>query len=288
MSIGRKDYMSQLIQMNQRINAIETIKKITHATRLIAMSAHTRLAHKEPSLKNYKQEVSKLFSHLASCQSKPISFFSPNEKAEGSLIILVGSQKGFCGTFNLALFKFFELKLKTLTKNDAIITIGKKATDYLIKKKTVALETFSNLSSATLNNITKLLTETILKNLPHYKKILIVNNEPISFFLQKPHITQILPAHTPDSKKAYNLDSYVWPESQLEVLNHLGKLYLTATIQSLLFSSLVAEQAARFHSMDNATRNAKDLLDVMRRDYNKLRQSKITQELIELTSGFER
>ena len=280
--------MSQLIQMNQRINAIETIKKITHATRLIAMSAHTRLAHKEPALKNYKQEISKLFSQLASCQDGPISFFSPNEKSKGSLIILAGSQKGFCGTFNIALFKFFKLKFKTLTKDDSIIAIGKKASDHLIKKKIEPLETFSNLSSATLNNITELLTETILKNLPNYKKVLIVSNEPVSFFLQKPHVTQVFPAHTPDSKKSCNLDTYIWPESQLEILAHLGKLYLTANIQGLLFSSLVAEQAARFHSMDNATRNAEDLLDVMRRDYNKLRQSKITQELIELTSSFKR
>ena len=280
--------MSQLIQMNQRINAIETIKKITHATRLIAMSAHTRLAHKEPALKNYQEEVSKLFSHLASCQHEPIPLFSLDENAQGKLIILVGSQKGFCGTFNVALFKYFELKFKNLSKDDALIAIGKKAIDYTAKKKLTPLETFINLSSATLNNITDLLTKSIIKNLPHYKEIIIISNEPISFFHQKPHITQIFPIPTPENKKECNLDAYIWPEPRLEILIHLAKLYLTANVQATLFSSLVAEQAARFHSMDNATRNAEELLDVMRRDYNKLRQTKITRELIELSSSFER
>ena len=101
--------MSQLIQMNQRINAIETIKKITHATRLIAMSSHTRLANKEPILTHYKNKITQLFAQLINYKKdfyKTLFNFSPT--ANGSLIILVGSQKGFCGTFNVMLFKFFE------------------------------------------------------------------------------------------------------------------------------------------------------------------------------------
>jgi len=85
-----------------------------------------------------------------------------------------------------------------------------------------------------------------------------------------------------------SLDAYTWPENQENILKMLTKLYLTVSIESLLFSSLASEQASRFHSMDNATRNAEELLETMQRDYNKLRQDKITKELLELTSSFER
>ncbi|HBR70242.1 TPA: hypothetical protein DIC20_02915 [Candidatus Dependentiae bacterium] len=281
--------MSQLIQMNQRINAIETIKKITHATRLIAMSSHTRLANKEPILTHYKNKITQLFAQLINYKKdfyKTLFNFSPT--ANGSLIILVGSQKGFCGTFNVMLFKFFESKFSHLTKDDGIIAIGKKAADYLKKKKIQPLEIFSNLSSTTLNNITDLISEFIEQQIPNYKEVIIISNEPKSFFLQKPHLTMLLPIAPLPEKKQLPFDTYIWPESEQQILKNLGNLYLSVNLNAILFSSLVSEQAARFQSMDNATRNAEELLDVMRRDYNKLRQTKITRELIELTSSFER
>lgn len=281
--------MSQLIQMNQRINAIETIKKITHATRLIAMSSHTRLASKEPILTHYKNEVTSLFSQLVHYQKKSYkTLFNLSPTAAGSLIILVGSQKGFCGIFNIMLFKFFEVKFPHLTQDDDIIVIGKKAADYLRKKKIEPLETFNNLSSSTLNNITDLITEFIFQQIPFYKEVIIISNEPKSFFLQKPQITMLLPIAPLPKKDQFSFDTYIWPESDQHILKGLSNLYLSVNLKALLFSSLVAEQASRFQSMDNATRNAEELLDVMHRDYNKLRQAKITRELIELTSSFER
>ena len=281
--------MSQLIQMNQRINAIETIKKITHATRLIAMSAHTRLANKEPLLTNYKNEISKLFSQLTSCiENIQEPLFNQQANASGSLIILIGSQKGFCGTFNITLFKFFELKFPHLSENDTIIAVGRKASDYLRKKKIEPLETFNNLSSSTLDNITDLLTSLINKEMPSYKNVFIISSQATSFFLQKPHLAQIFPVKPQEKDENCSLDTYIWPEQPEIIIHSIGQLYIDVTLKAILFSSLVAEQAARFHSMDSATRNAEDLLDVMRRDYNKLRQTKITKELIELASSFER
>ena len=280
--------MSQLIQMNQRINAVETIQKITHATRLIAMSSHTRLAHREPIITRYKNEIKKLFAELIT-QEEDIQkdLFNISGKASGSLIILVGSQKGFCGNFNVALFKYFEAKFPHLTENDGIIAIGKKTFDFLRKKNIKPIEIFSNLSSASLLNITDLLTSLITHLIPQYKEVIIVSNEPKSFFLQKPEKTTLLPMQPLPTKERLS-DTYVWPEPKEEILQKLSQLYLQVSIESLLFSSLVSEQASRFHSMDTATRNADDLLDTMRRDYNKLRQAKITKELLELAGCFER
>jgi len=280
--------MSQLIQMNQRINAVETIKKITHATRLIAMSLHTRLAHKEPIITHYKNEVKKLFAQLIpQKQDMQKKLFNLSETATGSLIILVGSQKGFCGTFNVALFKFFNTQFPKLTESDGVIAVGKKAFDFLRKKNIPPIEVFNNLSSASLLNITDLLTSLIIHLASQYKEVIVISNEPKTFFMQKPEKTVLLPMKPLSPKEAIS-DTYIWPEPEEEVLQNLSQLYLQVSIESLLFSSLVAEQASRFHSMDSATRNAEDLLDTMRRDYNKLRQAKITRELLELASSFER
>lgn len=280
--------MSQLIQLNQRIKAVETIRKVTHATRLIAMSAHTRLANRNPILVNYREEVKNLFGQLlANNPSFKEKLIRVNPDAPGSLVILVGSQRGFCGTFNSGLSKFFELHRAQFGEQSKFINIGKKANDLLAKHGITPIESFNNLSSATLPTVADVLTGSILRTTHEYKSVIVVANAPRTFFSQRPAQTVILPP--PDIQATTMLaEDYTWIEPQDAVMEQLFHLYLNVSLQSLLFASLVAEQAARFQSMDSATRNAQELLETMRRDYNKLRQAKITKELLELSGSFER
>jgi len=280
--------MSQLIQMRQRINAIATIKKITHATRLIAMSAHTRLANREPIMVHYKDEVQRLFGRLVdeeSLLSLPLIQCTPT--APQALVILVGSQKGFCGTFNGTLFRFLEHHLPTADRTTVFIAVGKKAQDYLLAQSAQVVTSFNNLSSSTIGSITDVVTAAIIKQASSYNKVVVVSNYPRSFFNQKPQQTMLLPLQI-SAESGADLDAYSWAESKTALVQTLSQLYIRASVESLLLSSLAAEQAARFHSMDNATRNAQELLDTMARDYNKLRQTKITKELIELSGSFQR
>lgn len=284
--------MAQLIQLTHRIRAVDTIKKITHATRLVAMSAHTRLAHKEPLLTHYRTEVQRLLNHmLGGNQNAQESLFSIAPDSPRTLIFLVGSQKGLCGTFNVGLFKSFEYHFTQLQKNGDVIVIGKKAQEYVNRRTITPKEIFNNLTTATLPTITELVTQLMVKEAHNYKKIVFFSNQPQTFFSQKIVQTTILPLEllAQNTKNQELLsEEYIWEEPQEAILPTLAKLYLQVTIQSLLFSSLVAEQAARFQSMDSATRNAEDLLETMRRDYNKLRQAKITKELLELASSMSR
>lgn len=284
--------MSQLIKMRQRIDAITTIKKITHATRLIAMSSHTRLANAEPAMTHYKDEIRRLFGRLANDDQRidhqeNLITAQCSPDAPGSLIILIGSQKGFCGNFNISLFKFFEYQFPKITSHDTVFALGKKTHDYLRKRSIATTEQFSRFNNKTMSTIADLLVSHISTEASKYKQVIIISNESRSFFHQRPVKNVLLPM-APLAKTEENLDAYIWPESKDALLHDVSRLYIQASIEALLFSSLVAEQAARFHSMDNATRNAKELLETMFRDYNKLRQSKITKELLELAGNFQR
>lgn len=280
--------MSHLIQMRQRINAIATIKKITHATRLIAMSAHTRLANREPLMTHYKDEVQRLFERLADEEhTLAASFIKCAPTASQTLVIVIGSQKGFCGTFNSLLFKFLERHFSSTNKNHVFIAVGKKALDYLTAQSAQVDASFNNLSSATIGAITDVITDYIIKHAQLYNKIVVISNYPRSFFHQKPQQMIVLPVQV-SAETMSDLDNYEWAESQEELVRALSHLYVRASVEALLLASLAAEQAARFQSMDSATRNAQDLLETMYRDYNKLRQSKITKELIELSGSFQR
>lgn len=280
--------MSHLIQMRQRINAITTIKKVTHATRLIAMAAHTKLATREPIMAHYTDEIRRLFERISCDDLTQIQTIKTvNPESQKTLVILVGAQKGFCGTFNVTLFKFLEHHFSAHDSSHIFISVGKKATDYLHAQAVKPIESFNTLSNSTSNTIANIITEKILESAQNYKQVVIVSNHPRTFFSQKPQSTILLPLQ-PATTCTSPLDAYDWPESRQSLIESLFKLYIQASLESVIFSSLAAEQAARFQSMDNATRNANELLNTMYRDYNKLRQSKITKELIELSGSFQR
>lgn len=283
--------MAQLIQMRQRIKAIETIKKITHAMRLISMSMHSRLRNKTPLLKKYNTELTSVFKKLRSISPKwQNAITSPKESPESkSLFIIAGSQKGLCGTFNSGLFKEFEeiIKQEDIKKIE-FICIGKKAYEHLKAHQFKLIKNFDNINMRNFTKISNEITKLIIDAEQPYSSIKILSNELKSFFFQKPKLNQLTPLIEENiDEKIDDNQNYIWYQDAEEMLDQLVPQYLASNINSILLESLLSEQAARFLSMDAATRNAKKLLEETTLQYNKLRQAKITKELTELASNFE-
>jgi F-type H+-transporting ATPase subunit gamma len=284
--------MSQLIRMRQRIKAIKTIKKITHALRLISMSTHLRLRAKKNGIEDYKTTLSELFLNLNTfVPGWKHPLINTEKKSDTTLIILVGSQKGLCGNFNTELYTFFEKGHAEHKKQHlSLITIGKKAHDYAqIGHGKAVINSFDTFSMANITEISTVITDYIIKSSALYSNIVVFSNTSKSFFVQKPQITTILPFafNEKSSDQAGRvLDDYVWEQNPNDIMNSLIEKFLYTTVYELLFQSLVAEQAARFIAMDNSTRSASTLLDSMQLLYNKMRQSKITAELTDLIGGF--
>ena len=285
--------MAQLIQMRQRIKAIETIKKVTHAMRLISMSLHSRLRGKTPLLKNYNDEISNIFKKLrlvAPDWKSPITH--PEVTIEDNpLFILVGSQKGLCGTFNTSLIKNFETIMpETELKKINFITIGKKAVDYLAKQQVkTTVKQFNEISARNFTIVSNEIVRIIVNAEVPYTSVKILSNELKTFFLQKPRLFQLIPLTDDLGKEEENQDfksEYIWHQEAYQLLDNIAPQYIASNINAILMESILAEQAARFISMDTATRNAKNLLEETTLQYNKLRQAKITKELTELATNF--
>lgn len=280
--------MSQLIRMRQRIKAIKTIKKITHALRLISMSTHLRLRAKKNSLELYKATIAHLFNQVHTSLPQWHHLLMHEHKSTNPpLIILVGSQKGLCGNFNTELFAFYEHETPLAIKQHAsFITIGKKAHDYAKLLEGSLVRSFDEFSMATIEKICTTLTDYIFQNAHNYSSITVYSSYSKSFFHQKPHTTQIIPFKTESLPEDSEMHDYIWEQQPEDILNFLIEKLLYTTLYELLFQSLIAEQAARFIAMDNSTRSAGKLLDAMKLQYNKMRQSKITSELTDLIGGF--
>lgn len=285
--------MSQLIQMRQRIKAVTTIKKITSAMRLISRSMHTRLARQKESLTLYTTTLSSLFKTIYANQTtwRPEQLFPTEEQQPRELIIIMGSQKGMCGTYNTGLFYWMEHHKADLKKpHVALISVGKKVTDHLQKMGIQPMHSLFDVRMQAIDTVVQELLDYALPTKHGYTSVRIISNHSKTFFTHELHETTLIPLSTPATEnRSHKSDTedYQWSHAPEELLTVLAQDYLTIMVRSAVFESLVGEQAARFIAMDNATRNAKGFLTTMNLQYNKLRQAKITKELTELAGAFE-
>jgi F-type H+-transporting ATPase subunit gamma len=275
--------MAQLIRMRQRIKAVETIKKITHAMRLISMSSHSRLRHKKTHLEKYKEAFQQLWARMQ-------KIIVPRKQVDDiihqyRLIILVGSEKGLCGTLNSTLFKFFDQQYPAITPGDHVIAIGKSAVDYCAAEKMTTLAAYPAFSSSQFVAIAQAVADIITTNAHLYSEATVISNHQKSFFAQKPRSTVIYPLPDLPSQPQESAEEFLFEQSPAELSDMIRQLMLVVSLQELLFEALLAEHAARFLSMDSSTRNADNLLIEMKLEYNKSRQAAITRELTELATS---
>jgi F-type H+-transporting ATPase subunit gamma len=283
--------MSKLIQMRNRIQTIETIRKVTDVMRIISMSAHSRLKVKQEPLSEYLNTLKNL---LAKVQRATPTWkheqLMPTENDRNPLIIIIGSQKGLCGGFNTQLSKILNDYIShNPSAHYRFSAVGKKPIEYLINNHPDKLVcSFPVITSRNFLTIAQELTDMIMMATPVYTSVIIISNVFKNFFTQKATITQLIPFN-PAHITAHSTpptEGYMWDETPSTILDKLAIQYIEAQFQHLIFQSLLSEHAARFLSMDNSTRNANTLLTDTKMEYNKIRQAKITTEITELTGNF--
>lgn len=277
--------------MRNRIQTIETIRKVTDVMRIISMSAHSRLKVKQEPLSEYLNALKNL---LAKVQRATPSWsheqLMPTGDNNNPLIIIIGSQKGLCGAFNTQLSKILQ---EYISQNPSahyrFSAVGKKPIEYLINNHPDKLIcSFPTITSRNFLTIAQELTDLIMTATPAYTSVTIISNLFKNFFVQKATITQMIP-FDPKHITTHSTpptEGYLWDETPNDILNTLAVQYIEAQFQHLIFQSLLSEHAARFLSMDNSTRNANTLLTDTKLEYNKIRQAKITTEITELSGNF--
>jgi len=278
--------------MRNRIQTIETIRKVTDAMRIISMSAHSRLKSRQEPLNNYLHMLIKLLAKVQ--QATPTwsheRLMPLDQQDNNPLIILVGSQKGLCGGFNTFLSKYFNHYLSEhASTRYKYIAVGKKAVGFLQDTHADRLiKSFPTLTAHNFLTIAQQLTNLIMTVTPQYTSVTIFSNMFKSFFVQKPTITHLIPFNPASIIEPLesSAEGYIWDEKPHQILDNLAIQYIEVQLQNIIFQSLLSEHAARFISMDNSTRNANSLLEATKLEYNKLRQTKITTEITELTGSF--
>jgi F-type H+-transporting ATPase subunit gamma len=276
--------MSYLIQLGSRIKATETTKKTTNAMRLIAMSTHMRLRQRKAALEAYKYNIQKTLSEITGHlpQEQPTILGK-------KLLVVVGSEKGLCGTYNANLETYFSHQLSKYSNYDVMV-IGKQMQERLLYEKTPIALSYEKFSLSTLPALTHDLANYVIAS--HYEAVIIFSTRPKTFFMQSHETEVLIKSNFQYSKEALaevafaSNNSHSLEQSYETTFNFLGLLALKARIEEILIDSLMAEASSRFLSMDAATRNADDLIIHMKLDHNKLRQTAITRELTDLAGVY--
>lgn len=295
--------MSQLIQLRQKIKAIQTTKKITHAVRLVSMSLYAKLERKNAYLKKHSSAVKEMFVHLLSnAESWQSPLFFPNDILDSSpLFILVASTKGLCGSLNSNLFRYFDRTVFIEEQQSpTFITVGRKATRFIQENGVGSiLCSYQELTSTNFISITNDLIAKIAESKHSFSSVSFYSNKLKSFFVQQPHKTTLIPFELDsvssqdqgDQESGFqqkdqnqSSDDVIWEQNHEEILDYVSVSFLRSSIMKLLFEALLAEQAARFIAMDSSTNNAQKYLDALILSYNKQRQSLITREVSELSA----
>lgn len=282
--------MSSLAKTKRRINSIKGTEKITKAMELVATVKTKRFSVMHEKGFEYSQEFLSLFSQVfAFDKSKEVSHYAKlNEGNLPILYLVISSNMGLCGAYNNNVFKFAETNMNS---NDIVAPIGSKAFNRYsrdAKFEGRVIDDFVGISTDSKMEEIHALTSKIKEdfNNKKYKAIRIIYTRYINTITFEPTVFQILPVQIPRIK--WTDEEFAPPlfdEEPRKMIHTLMPSYLTGTIHEIILNSNLSEQASRRTAMDNANDNADELLGKLTIEYNKARQTSITQQITEVASG---
>jgi len=276
--------MSQEVtRIKKRISSVSGALKVTSAMKLVSTVKLKKWKNKMLSNRTYTDALAETTTLVLECAKKADTPFNvANEGSDKNLYIIVSSTLGLCGSYNSNLFKLADVTLKD--KDDAIILGNKGMIHYENGKftKITGFEDYTSIENESIvSSITAFVTSEYLKG--KYHEIHLIYSEYKNSLVFTPKDFLVLPLQKVETED--NIIGPILEPNEQALVKELVPIYIKTVIYSKLLESEVCEQAARCNAMDNATNNAKDLLEDLQIQFNKARQGAITQEITEIVSA---
>tara|TARA_B100000945_G_scaffold316106_1_gene316404 strand:- start:429 stop:1328 length:900 start_codon:yes stop_codon:yes gene_type:complete len=297
--------MPSLDDLKKRIKSVKSTQKITKAMKMVAAAKLKKAQESAENGRPYSEKVQNIILNLTKSINDPNNapkLLIGTGKDEVHLCVVMTADRGLCGGFNTNICKLAKKHFRKITKEGKklkIITIGTKGYDqikseygkYVIKK--INFKNKKKLSFIEANEIGKVILRLYEQN--EFDKCYIFFNSFKNVITQIPRSELIIPATSLSdlqSSKDKNTDyeethSYEFEPEEDEILNELLPKNISVQILKAFLENAASEQGSRMTAMDNATRNAGDLVEKLTINYNRSRQASITKELIEIISGAE-
>jgi len=292
--------MPSLKDLKNRIGSVKSTQKITKAMKMVAASKLRRAREAAESARPYAQRMETMVASLAlgigDTEDAPLLMLGTG-KNDKHLIIVATSDRGLCGGFNSNIIRAVKQKVRELQgqgKEVRLFCVGRKGYDVLkpefgslivgkltdVVKKTVKYDVAESIGSQVV----------AMYEAEGYDVCHIIYNQFVSAIAQKVTWQQIIPLALPESSKDQigDMDSlYEYEPDEEAILKDLLPRNVSMQIFKALLENAASEQGARMTAMDNASRNAGEMIKKLTLQYNRSRQAAITKELIEIISGAE-
>ena len=295
--------MPSLKDLKLQINSVGSTKKITSAMKMVAASKLRRSQEKAEAARPYSSRLEEMLFSLASSNISGdgvIKLLSGSGKKDNYLVIPVTADRGLCGGFNSSINRE-TVKYLNLIENEGkkvkLVTVGKKSRDFFSRiMKDKIIESYVELGATGAGYETAIKISKKIQTLyfnEEFDVCVLIYNKFKSAINQEVTHQQLIPLDISDNKeiseenKIQDNSIYIYEPDEKSILEDLLPKNISVQIFKILLESNAGEQGARMAAMDNATRNAGEMIDSLTLKYNRTRQAFITKELIEIISGAE-
>ena len=289
--------MASLDDLKKRITSVKSTQKITKAMKMVAAAKLKRAQENAEKGRPYSEKMNNIILNLSngiSDKENAPKLLAGTGQDKVHLCVVLTSDRGLCGGFNSNIIKkakaYFS-KIASEGKNFKIITVGSKGDDQLKRQyndkivERISFKDSKNVNFFDAEKVSKMIIESFQKN--EFDICTIFYNKFKNVITQIPQAQQIIPLKSSDTKKEDEKDNYEFEPEEDEILGNLLPKNISTQIFKAMLENSASEQGSRMSAMDNATRNAGEMVDKLTIQYNRSRQAAITKELIEIISGAE-
>ena len=290
--------MPSLDDLKKRIKSVKSTQKITKAMKMVAAAKLRKAQENAEKGRPYSQKMQNIILNLTKSindpQNAPKLLIGTGDDKKYLCVVLT-ADRGLCGGFNSNICKLAKINFKKILgegKTLKIITVGSKGLDQIKReygKYVIKKFSFKEKKQISFNEA-KIVGDEIISlfNQNEFDKCILFYNNFKNVITQIPQAQQIIPAENNSSDKTdEKTHSYEFEPDEDEILEDLLPKNISTQIFKALLENAASEQGSRMTAMDNATRNAGDLVEKLTINYNRSRQASITKELIEIISGAE-
>lgn len=285
--------------MRRRLKSVKNTQQITKAMKMVSAAKLKRAQTRVVSARPFASKMTEVLSGLADRTDE--NFHHPLLDARGDeryLLVLVTADKGLCGAFNTNLIKAAQAFVaKNSDKQIQILPVGRKGRDFFRRRGATLAGEYIGLTGKGRVDFAEALdvARDVIKRFTEDEgidKAFVIYNEFKSVLQQRVITEQLLPvaraaspAEPVGSTQALTLVDYIYEQTPAEIFSQLLPRLVETQIFRALLESVASEQGARMTAMDSASKNARELIDSLTLNMNRVRQAAITNEIIEVVSG---
>ncbi len=286
--------MASLRETRRRITSVKNTRQITRAMKLVAGAKLRRATDAALAAKPYQDTLQRVLSRVTANAGavEPPLLATPNNTSD-VIVIVMSSDRGLCGAFNSQLLRAAQGNIDALIadgKSVQIYAYGKKAVAHFQSRGYTIAATTIEVAPEDYAEEASRLAQRLMTELGNdgFERVILAFNAYQSVMVQEPTFEQILPMALESGEESVGSGGdFIYEPTGEEILGRLLPMSLRTRLFQALLETQAGEQASRMAAMDNATRNASELIDSLTLVYNRARQAAITTELTEIVSGAE-